>query len=80
MAALIAIHRRFTSLIADSLDGDARFTKSLDEAFQHVMNVTVNPLKSPQILAHYCDMVLKKDEGADASTNDAVGDFMQCII
>lgn len=70
--ALLDTHQRFKELVGEAFNGDADFTRSLDNACREFVNrnsiCKSGSNKSPELLAKYADTLLKK--GA-ATTGEA---------
>ncbi|KAJ9066223.1 hypothetical protein DSO57_1011770 [Entomophthora muscae] len=70
---LLEVHHKYSRLCAEVLDNDAAFVTSLDKAFRKIINSTFgdpsNKLNSPELLAKYADILLKKStRSAENST------------
>lgn len=61
---ILEVHGRFSSLVADVFSADQQFKRALDNAFSAVINhrrtASRPPCRSPELLAKYCDQLLKK--------------------
>jgi hypothetical protein len=63
---ILRIYHRFSTLVNHAFRQDAGFVQAMDKAFNKFINdnqVTTlagNPTKSPELLARYCDMLLRK--------------------
>ncbi|GAM20673.1 hypothetical protein SAMD00019534_038480, partial [Acytostelium subglobosum LB1] len=60
---LLDIYQRFSSIIKQSFNNDVSFITALDAACLKIFNqnhLTKNTTKSPELLAKYCDILLKK--------------------
>ena len=66
MNTILDVHRRFSTLIADSFKSEAGFVQAMDKAFTSFINrnqvteVSKSSSKSPELLARYCDLLLRK--------------------
>ncbi|GAU89044.1 hypothetical protein RvY_01640 [Ramazzottius varieornatus] len=64
--AILEVYDRSSKLIHGAFKGDHGFSTAMDKAFEHLVNnnaITVlakNPAKVSELLARYCDGVLKK--------------------
>lgn len=74
MTTILTVHRRFSKLVIESFKSDSGFVQALDKAFNSFINnnavitTAKNISKSPELLARYCDQLLRKsaknpDEG-----------------
>ncbi|EFA78583.1 cullin B [Heterostelium album PN500] len=60
---LLEIYQRFSAVIRKSFNNDVSFITALDAACHKIFNqnhLTKNTTKSPELLAKYCDLILKK--------------------
>ncbi|KAJ1862309.1 ubiquitin ligase (cullin) of SCF [Coemansia sp. RSA 2703] len=64
VTAILSVHDQFAELLHDAFDEDTGFSKSLDNACKEFFNVNQmcpeGGARAPQLLAHYCDTLLKK--------------------
>ena len=64
--ALLEVHRKYNNLVNVSFDKNSLFVQALDKACTGFMNKncvsesTSNTGKSPELLAKYCNLLLKK--------------------
>lgn len=62
--ALLAVHSTYNDLVTNAFANDTEFVKSLDKACREFVNrnkvCKVTSSKSPELLAKYCDSLLKK--------------------
>jgi len=62
--ALLAVHGQFSSVVKKAFNNDALFVAALDRACRKIVNENhINKKskgKSPELLAKYCDILLKK--------------------
>lgn len=63
--ALLAVHTTYNALVTSAFQGDSEFVKSLDNACREFVNrnkvCKSSSSKSPELLAKYCDSLLKKN-------------------
>jgi len=60
---ILDVHRRFSELIKTVFNSDQQFVRALDKACSTIINYKKNskfPCKAPELLAKYCDALLKK--------------------
>lgn len=63
---ILEVHRKYNSLVLTAFNNDTGFVAALDKACGRFINnnsVTKHPnssSKSPELLAKYCDLLLKK--------------------
>jgi len=84
VTSILEVHRKFDSLVIRSFDRDGGFVASLDKAcgkFINNNNVTKlakNSTKSPELLAKYCDALLKKSSKnpEDAELEETLNQIM----
>ncbi|CAH1238019.1 CUL2 [Branchiostoma lanceolatum] len=61
--SVLEVHSRFSHMIQKTLSGDQQFICALDKACSSIVNSRQDqrsPCKSPEWLAKYCDMLLKR--------------------
>ncbi|KAK7110117.1 cullin-2-like [Littorina saxatilis] len=61
--AVLEVHSHFSELIRKDFNNDQQFVGALDKACAAVINhkpAIKGPCKSPELLARYCDLLLKK--------------------
>lgn len=78
---LLNVHRRFSDLIKDTFRDDPAFISALDKACTSIVNYRHDPRrssKSPELLAKYCDSVLKKSTKnlSDAELDEKLSDII----
>ncbi|KFM57787.1 Cullin-2, partial [Stegodyphus mimosarum] len=79
--SLLAVHGKYSSLIKEVFSGDQQFVGALDKACAAVINYKGNPklmCRSPELLAKYCDSLLKKN--AKTCTENEVEDKLSQSI
>jgi cullin 2 len=60
---VLDVHKKYNDLIRDVFNSDQQFTSALDKACSTIVNHRKNPklpCRSPELLARYCDALLKK--------------------
>lgn len=78
---MLDVHRKYSELIKDVFRGDQAFVTALDKACSIVVNhrpVPRQPARAPELLAKYCDSLLKKSAKA-ASEGEVEEKLAQCI-
>lgn len=66
VSSILEVHRRFRTLVTQSFNHDAGFVQALDKACTAFINtnqvteLAKNTTKSPELLARYCDLLLRK--------------------
>lgn len=78
---LLNIHRKFSGLIRETFRDDPAFISALDKACATIVNYRHDPRrssKSPELLAKYCDSVLKKSTKnlSDTELDERLGDMI----
>lgn len=62
---LLSVHTTYNALVMSAFQGDSEFVKSLDNACREFVNrnkvCKASSSKSPELLAKYCDSLLKKN-------------------
>lgn len=79
--ALLEIYRKFHKLISITFHADSAFLSALDKACSTIVNYRHDPkrsCKSPELLAKYCDSILKKSTKrmADAELDETLSDII----
>lgn len=61
---VLSVHTRYKNLIVDVFGGDQTFIGAMDKAMTQVINnrQPKSPAKAPELLARYCDSLLKKSQ------------------
>lgn len=69
---LLAVYKKYRQLIQEVFNGDQNFMGALDKACSSVINHRPNsgksPCRSPELLAKYCDTLLKKSSKGISET------------
>merc|ERR1719210_1578063 len=67
---MLTVHKKYKDLIQDVFQGDQAFVGALDRACTAVINhrEPKTPSKSPELLARYCDSLLKKSSKGISET------------
>ena len=78
---MLAVHSKYKEMISSVFANDQLFNSALDMACASVVNHRLNtkqPCKSPELLAKYCDSLLKKSTkgGSDTEVDEKLA---QCI-
>nr|CAG4646060.1 EOG090X01NX [Macrothrix elegans] len=79
---MLAVHAKYKEMVGVVFANDQLFTSALDMACASVVNHRLNPkqpCRSPELLAKYCDSLLKKSTkgGSDSEVDEKLA---QCII
>lgn len=83
---LIALHAKVHALVVNVFNNHIDFQKALGSAFRRVMNADVNieaelsMLSNVELLAAYCDMILKGHEGKDRITEEVMEERLEASI
>ncbi|XP_038044511.1 cullin-2-like [Patiria miniata] len=79
--AILALHSKYTKMICETLGKDKVFSMALDKACAAIVNHRPHPrqpCKSPELLAKYCDTLLKKS--AKGVSESEIDDKLQQSI
>ncbi|CAO3666159.1 unnamed protein product [Umbelopsis vinacea] len=73
--ALLELHHKYYSLNKETFSSNPTFTAAVDKAFRTIVNnTTVNPsANGPEVLARYCDTMLKRSAGKKDAASSAAG-------
>lgn len=78
---MLQIHHKYSELIKDIFQNDQEFLSALDKACSQAINYRVNtkmPCKSPELLAKYCDSLLRKSS-KEFTENEIDDKLLSCI-
>ncbi|XP_054166315.1 cullin-2-like isoform X2 [Oppia nitens] len=78
---LLQVHKQHLNLIKEVFNGDQSFIGALDKACAAVINHRLNlklPCRSPELLARYCDGLLKKS--VKGNTESEIDDKLSACI
>lgn len=87
--SFIQVYRKHSELIASTFNNDQLFIGALDKACSAIINYRINPqqpCRSPELLAKYCDSLLRKPgkngygESAVQSTSTGGKSLSECEI
>lgn len=71
--ALLGVHGKYSGLVQTAFKGDAGFVASLDRACREFVNrnavCVTTSTKTPELLAKYCDQLLKKSNKSSDETD-----------
>ncbi|KAJ1556319.1 hypothetical protein HK096_000814, partial [Nowakowskiella sp. JEL0078] len=79
--ALLEVHRKYADLVASAFRGESGFVASLDKACREFVNrnsvCKVGSSKSPELLARYCDALLRKSsKSEEGEIEDVLNNIM----
>lgn len=77
--SFIQVYKKHSELIATIFNGDQLFVGALDKACTAIINHRVNPqqpCRSPELLAKYCDSLLRKPSSGSVSSSNSGGGAM----
>ncbi|XP_072747858.1 cullin-2 [Anoplolepis gracilipes] len=80
--SMLNVHAKYSELIRDVFKGDQSFVGALDKACSAIVNyrpAPKQPVRAPELLAKYCDSLLKKSPKA-ASENEIEDKLRRSII
>lgn len=78
---MLQIHSKYSELIKDIFQNDQEFLSALDKACSTSINFRTNqkmPCKSPELLAKYCDSLLRKSS-KEFTENEIDDKLLSCI-
>ena len=78
---VLDVHQKYSDLIRDVFNSDQQFASALDKACSCIVNHRKNaklPCKSPELLARYCDSLLKKS--LKGTTENEIDDKLSLSI
>lgn len=74
--SFIQVYRNYSDLITNVLNGDQLFVGALDKACSAIINHRIHPqqpCRSPELLAKYCDSLLRKPSSSGGSVSGSGG-------
>lgn len=74
--SFIQVYKKHSELIADTFNGDQSFVGALDKACSAIINHRMNPqqpCRSPELLAKYCDGLLRKPSSGTSGASSTSG-------
>ena len=77
---VLAVHKKYHDMIKEVFQGDQQFIGALDKACNAVINYRLpkQPSKAPELLARYCDTLLKKSQKGISESE--IDDKLSCSI
>lgn len=73
---LLSLHSKYYQVNQQVFSSDPLFTASVDKAFRTIINGSLannSPANGPEILARYCDMMMKKNAGKKDMSSSTTG-------
>lgn len=73
--SFIQVYRNYSDLITNILNGDQLFVGALDKACSAIINHRIHPqqpCRSPELLAKYCDSLLRKPGSSSIQSGSAI--------
>lgn len=73
--SFIQVHRKHSELIVDVFNNDQLFVSALDKACSAIINYRISPqqpCRSPELLAKYCDSLLRKPSGSSNQSGSSI--------
>ena len=75
VGSFIQVYRKHSELITTIFNSDQLFVGALDKACSAIINYRINPqqpCRSPELLAKYCDSLLRKPSSGSTSSGSAI--------
>ncbi|KAF3664459.1 Cullin-1 [Capsicum annuum] len=76
---LIELHDKYLAYVTDCFANNSLFHKALKEAFEVFCNKIVSGCSSAELLASYCDNILKKG-GSEKLSDDAIEETLDKVV
>ncbi|KAH0660876.1 cullin-1-like [Solanum tuberosum] len=76
---VIELHDKYMAYVTDSFANNSLFHKALKEAFEVFCNKIVAGCSSAELLASYCDNILKKG-GSEKLSDDAIEETLDKVV
>ena len=92
MSTILDVHKKYNALVLSAFRNESGFVAALDKACGRFINnndvtkAAGNSAKSPELLARYCDVLLKKssknpeEDELEDTLNQVVSIIAQCSI
>jgi len=79
--SLVSLHTKYFRICQKVFSNDSAFVAALDKAFRTVVNdSSINPAAlAPEVLARYCDYMLRKNQRAGLTENDVEEKLSQAV-
>ncbi|XP_019096794.1 PREDICTED: cullin-2-like [Camelina sativa] len=77
---IIELHDKYMVYVDECFQKHTLFHKALKEAFEVFCNKTVAGVSSAEILATYCDNVLKKGGGTEKLSDEAIEETLEKVV
>ncbi|VAH02236.1 unnamed protein product [Triticum turgidum subsp. durum] len=76
---IIELHDKYVAYVTDCFQGHTLFHKALKEAFEVFCNKGVSGSSSAELLATFCDNILKKG-GSEKLSDEAIEDTLEKVV
>ncbi|GAV83364.1 Cullin domain-containing protein/Cullin_Nedd8 domain-containing protein [Cephalotus follicularis] len=76
---IIELHDKYIAYVTDCFQNHTLFHKALKEAFEIFCNKTVSGSSSAELLATFCDNILKKG-GSEKLSDEAIEDTLEKVV
>lgn len=73
------VHDKYLEYVGTCFDNHSLFHKALKEAFEHFCNKRVGDSSPAEMLANYCDSLLRKG-GAEKMTDEMLEDSLEKVV
>lgn len=88
MNTILEVHKKYNALVLVAFNNDSGFVAALDKACGRFINsnsvtrAANSSSKSPELLAKYCDLLLKKSSKnpEEAELEDTLNQVVSCMI
>ncbi|KAJ3300541.1 Cullin-2 [Borealophlyctis nickersoniae] len=78
--SLMDLQAKYMGFVATVFNNDASFSAAVDKAFRTIVNNTSSNANSPEILARYCDVLLRKGNKATAGDAEVEEKLTRVIV
>ncbi|OMO57825.1 hypothetical protein COLO4_35078 [Corchorus olitorius] len=80
MKKIMELHDKYMAYVADCFENHTLFHKALKEAFEVFCNKSVAGCSSAELLATFCDNILKKGGGSEKLSDEAIEETLEKIV
>ncbi|OMO68895.1 hypothetical protein COLO4_29352 [Corchorus olitorius] len=80
MKKIMELHDKYMVYVSDCFENHTLFHKALKEAFVVFCNKSVAGCSSAELLATFCDNILKKGGGSEKLSDEAIEDTLEKVV
>ncbi|OMO49804.1 hypothetical protein COLO4_38370 [Corchorus olitorius] len=80
MTKIMGLHDKYMAYVTDCFENRTLFHKALKEAFEVFCNKSVAGCSSAELLASFCDNILKKGGGSEKLSDEAIEETLEKVV